>query len=132
VDAQCRTHSDRRIRNYVHWLGTTSIQKTSTDWIKLIRWGRHGTLLIRSKKIGADHYSYQIMSVLGTFILGMILYPDVQRRAQASIDAVVGNSRLPCFSDKDAIPYVDALVYETLRWNPVAPLGTAINLIDYG
>lgn len=53
----------------------------------------------------------------------MVLYPDVQRRAQAEIDNVIGNSRLPSFEDRDTLAYVNALVLECLRWNPAVPLG---------
>ncbi|KAH8998285.1 cytochrome P450 [Lactarius hatsudake] len=62
------------------------------------------------------------VSALQTFILAMILYPEVQRKAQAEIDQVVGNSRLPDFSDQDALPYVQAVLKEVLRWHPVTPL----------
>ena len=54
----------------------------------------------------------------------MTLYPDVQRRAQAEIDRVVGNSRLPNFSDYDELPYLQAVLKEVLRWHPVTPLST--------
>jgi len=52
------------------------------------------------------------VSALQTFILAMTLYPEVQRRAQAEIDQIVGNSRLPDFSDQDALPYVQAVLKE--------------------
>ena len=54
----------------------------------------------------------------------MALHPDVQRKAQASIDEVVGVTRLPEFTDLDALPQIHAIVKELLRWNPVAPLGS--------
>ncbi|KAI9445988.1 cytochrome P450 [Lactarius indigo] len=63
------------------------------------------------------------VSALQTFILAMTLYPEVQRKAQAEIDQVVGNSRLPDFSDQDRLPYVQAVLKEFLRWHPVTPLG---------
>ena len=53
----------------------------------------------------------------------MTLYPNVQRKAQAEIDQIVGHSRLPNFSDEGALPYVQAVLKETLRWHPVGPLG---------
>ena len=53
----------------------------------------------------------------------MTLYPDVQRKAQEEIDRVVGNSRLPDYSDQDELPYVQAVLKEVLRWHPVTPLG---------
>ena len=65
----------------------------------------------------------QTATALSNFALAMTLYPEVQRRAQAELDAVVGPHRLPNFSDQPSLPYVDAIVKETLRWNPVVPLG---------
>ena len=62
------------------------------------------------------------MSALCSFFLAMLLYPDVQKKAQAELDRVVGNDRLPNFNDRERLPYIDALVKETLRWNPVVPL----------
>jgi len=53
----------------------------------------------------------------------MILYPDAQKRAQAEVDAVIGTERLPTFEDRSSLPYVDAVLRETLRWHPVFPLG---------
>jgi len=59
---------------------------------------------------------------LEIFILAMTLYPDVQRKAQAEIDRVVGNLRFPDYSDQDELPYVQAVLKEVLRWHPVTPL----------
>lgn len=59
----------------------------------------------------------------GTFIMAMLLNPDVQRKAQAEIDAVVGHDRLPDFSDRLRLPYLNAILKEVLRWNPPLPLG---------
>ncbi|KAJ7486669.1 cytochrome P450 [Mycena latifolia] len=60
------------------------------------------------------------VSALGTFFLAMTMYPEVQQKAQAAVDGVVGHGRLPDFND--SIPYVDAVVKEVLRWRPVVPL----------
>ncbi|KAG7446976.1 cytochrome P450 [Guyanagaster necrorhizus] len=57
------------------------------------------------------------------FFLAMILYPYVQKKAQAEIDAVVGSDRLPGFMDRENLPYINAIVSEVLRWNSVAPIG---------
>lgn len=56
----------------------------------------------------------------------MVLYPDVQKKAQAEIDAVVGQDRLPTFTDRDSLPYVNALFKEVLRWHTSVPLGSTI------
>ncbi len=52
-------------------------------------------------------------------MLAMIVFPEVQRRAQAEIDAVVGRGRLPTFADTSRLPYVQAIIIEILRWRPV-------------
>jgi hypothetical protein len=53
----------------------------------------------------------------------MTLFPDMQKKAQAEIDAVVGPDRLPSFADRGSLPYTEALVKEVHRWNVVAPTG---------
>jgi cytochrome P450 len=53
----------------------------------------------------------------------MAMFPDAQRRAREELDSVVGGNRLPDFSDRESLPYLDALLLETLRWNPTVPLG---------
>ncbi|KAF7355007.1 hypothetical protein MSAN_01416200 [Mycena sanguinolenta] len=63
------------------------------------------------------------VSAVYAFFLAMALYPAVQAKAQAEIDAVVGNDRLPTFADREDLPYVDALVKEVLRWHSVTPTG---------
>ncbi|KAJ7618782.1 cytochrome P450 [Roridomyces roridus] len=68
---------------------------------------------------GADTTS----TVLATFFLAMLANPEAQKKAQAEIDATIGQGCLPDFDDQDALPYVDALVKEVLRWAPVVPFG---------
>ncbi|KAG6919294.1 hypothetical protein DXG01_007426 [Tephrocybe rancida] len=63
------------------------------------------------------------VSAIYSFFLAMALHPEVARKAQAEIDTVVGNDRLPTFEDRPHLPYVDALAKEVLRWNVVVPLG---------
>ena len=53
----------------------------------------------------------------------MIAFPEVQRRAQAEIDSVVGRDRLPTFADAPRLPYVRAIIKEILRWRPTVPFG---------
>ena len=55
----------------------------------------------------------------------MTQYPDVQKKAQAELDRVVGPNRLPDLTDRDALPYINAMVKETLRWYPAVTLGVA-------
>lgn len=63
------------------------------------------------------------VSTLSSFVLAMVLHPEVQRKAQREIDSVIGSERLPNFADQDTLPYVSALVKESIRWLPVIPMG---------
>ncbi|KAG5731523.1 Cytochrome P450 2B19 [Termitomyces sp. T112] len=60
---------------------------------------------------------------LQTFILACIRYPEWIPTAQKEIDAVIGPDRLPTFKDRPFLPYVEAIVRETLRWRPAARFG---------
>lgn len=69
----------------------------------------------------------QTHSVLLVFIQAMVLNPEVQKRAQAEIDRVVGYERLPDFDDRTSMPYVEAVLRETLRFYPIVPLSKALS-----
>jgi cytochrome P450 len=62
------------------------------------------------------------VSSLMTFFLAMSVFPEVQRKAQEELDRVIGSGRLPITSDKIQLPYIEAVVKETHRWHPVAPM----------
>ncbi|KII84568.1 hypothetical protein PLICRDRAFT_117453 [Plicaturopsis crispa FD-325 SS-3] len=64
-------------------------------------------------------------STVKTFLLAMLLNPDMQAKAQKELDEVVGHGNLPDFSHQDSLPYVNAIVKESLRWRPVTPQGIA-------
>ena len=55
--------------------------------------------------------------------MGMLINPDAQRKAHAEMDAVVGRERLPTAVDRPALPYLEAVLTEMLRWLPSATLG---------
>jgi cytochrome P450 len=64
----------------------------------------------------------QTVGALCSFVLALALHPNIQKTAQKVLDAYLGG-RLPDFSDYGEIPYIEALINEVLRWNPVAPMG---------
>lgn len=61
----------------------------------------------------------------------MVLYPEVMRKAQAELDAIVGRERLPNFEDEDKLPYIRAISKEVLRWRPVGPLCELCTILSY-
>ena len=66
----------------------------------------------------------QVSATLGTYVLAMLLYPDVQRKAQEEVDSVVGRDRLPRAEDLDKLPYLEAVLKEVTRWHTVARIST--------
>lgn len=55
--------------------------------------------------------------------MAMALHPEVQDKAQAEIDRVIGPDRLPQVADRDSLPYVTAVMREVLRWQPIVTVG---------
>ncbi|KIJ15177.1 hypothetical protein PAXINDRAFT_34612, partial [Paxillus involutus ATCC 200175] len=65
----------------------------------------------------------QTSSAIRVFTLAMVENPHVWKRAQAEIDASIGMDRFPDFDDRPSLSYVEAVLRETIRWQPVVPLG---------
>ncbi|KAG6848244.1 hypothetical protein H0H93_001985 [Arthromyces matolae] len=75
-----------------------------------------------------------LLEIRGTagvmYCAAMTLHPECQKRAQEEIDRVIGSDRLPDFSDRDSLPYVQCVLQEVMRWNPVVPLGIPHRSLD--
>ncbi|KAJ8482604.1 hypothetical protein ONZ51_g5256 [Trametes cubensis] len=84
-----------------------------------------GVTEVTAKEISAAVFAAGADTTIATmtaFFCAIILYPDVQTRAQEELDAVVGPDRLPQITDLPSLPYVKAVVKELLRWHSAAPL----------
>ena len=57
----------------------------------------------------------------------MLLYPDIQKKAQDELDSVTERERLPTFDDRPRLPFIDAICKEVLRWRPVTPVGASFH-----
>ncbi|KAH7923138.1 cytochrome P450 [Leucogyrophana mollusca] len=88
------------------------------------------TAIKESSASGYAAASETTCSTLAVFVLAMVLHPHVQERAHAEIEAVVGLDRLPDWDDRPSLPYIDAIIRETLRWHPVVPLGIPHATVD--
>uniref|UniRef100_A0A4W5PLP8 Cytochrome P450, family 1, subfamily C, polypeptide 2 n=1 Tax=Hucho hucho TaxID=62062 RepID=A0A4W5PLP8_9TELE len=66
------------------------------------------------------------LDTVSTFLHWMLLllvkYPNIQTKLQEQIDKVVGRDRLPCIEDKASLAYLDAVIYETMRYTSFVPL----------
>ncbi|KAG8738226.1 hypothetical protein FRC10_007130 [Ceratobasidium sp. 414] len=82
-----------------------------------------------SKRLGIAMYggaTDTLVSALLSFVLAMVLFPEVQTKAQQEIDMVIGQDRLPTAEDRPHLLYVERMVHEIIRWQPPAPLGSEI------
>lgn len=61
---------------------------------------------------------------LNTAILYLVANPEAQRRAHEEIDAAVSANSSPSFDSEADLPYIRAIVKETLRLRPVTNMGT--------
>ncbi|GKU00753.1 o-methylsterigmatocystin oxidoreductase [Fusarium langsethiae] len=78
-------------------------QKWSLDDIK----GAAGAVFIA----GAD----TTWATCVIFILNMVLHPKIQKKAQDELDAVIRPGKLPEFSDRPSLPYIEHIVQEIYR-----------------
>ncbi|CAE6381492.1 unnamed protein product [Rhizoctonia solani] len=62
-------------------------------------------------------------ATLQVIILLMMVYQDVQSKAQKEIDGITEGKRLPEMSDLQDMPYTRSVILEALRWLPITPLG---------
>ncbi|KAG5649957.1 hypothetical protein H0H81_001313 [Sphagnurus paluster] len=62
-------------------------------------------------------------AALTTFVLMMVLNPEVQKKAQEELDTVIGHGRLPNLDDRPRLPYMEALLNEVHRYHPIGPMG---------
>jgi len=56
-------------------------------------------------------------------LMAMLNYPECMKKAQEELDRVVGPTRLPDFTDEEALPYCRACIKEGQRWYTLAPTG---------
>ncbi|KAJ7555941.1 hypothetical protein O6H91_05G106700 [Diphasiastrum complanatum] len=62
-------------------------------------------------------------AILTEWILAeLVLHPEIQRKIQKELDAVVGVERRVRESDISKLPYLQAVIKETLRLHPPGPL----------
>lgn len=57
-------------------------------------------------------------ATLMAFVQAMVLFPEVQKKAQEEIDRVVGSDRFPTMEDEFDLQYIRGCVKESMRWFP--------------
>ncbi|KIY69829.1 cytochrome P450 [Cylindrobasidium torrendii FP15055 ss-10] len=52
------------------------------------------------------------------FFTLMAIYPDIQKRAQAEVDEIIGRGNLPTFAERERLPFLNTVIKETIRIHP--------------
>ncbi|XP_071837724.1 cytochrome P450 2F2-like [Apostichopus japonicus] len=63
-------------------------------------------------------------TLLTWFILLLVKYQDVQKKAREEVNVIIGRERSPTLTDRDQMSYVNAFIQETHRFVSAAPLGS--------
>ncbi|KAF9483153.1 cytochrome P450 [Pholiota conissans] len=106
-----KTVDSMKTGNYEPSFTSTNLEKKEDG--EIVKWCA-GTML----SAGTD----TSVANLHNFVLAMVLYPEVQKRIQAEIDSAVGPGRLPTMADSDQLPYLNAVLRELIRWQPISPI----------
>ncbi|GLH03092.1 Cytochrome P450 306a1, partial [Gryllus bimaculatus] len=112
-----RTYSEDHLRDFIdryikemRKLGTTKELSFSEKQLQLVA----GDLLVAAPTTTSSTLTFAVRALL--------YHPEVQRRSQEELDRVVGRDRLPTLDDRFNLPYTEAIIRETLRYNTLLPL----------
>ncbi|XP_035024894.1 cytochrome P450 1B1 [Hippoglossus stenolepis] len=61
-------------------------------------------------------------TVMQWIVLLLVKYPDMQTKLHELIDKAVGPDRLPTIEDRSSLAYLDAFIYETMRFTSFVPV----------
>ncbi|XP_064596440.1 cytochrome P450 2U1-like [Liolophura sinensis] len=103
IDFLLRHQEELRVETGSSWLDDDSIKA------------------IIQEMVGAG--SITTRGALYSFFLIIVHKPEVARRIQDEIEAVVGSCRFPCLEDRPNMPYTVAVVFELLRYISHVPIG---------
>lgn len=63
-----------------------------------------------------------VSTIMQWMLLLLVKYPAMQSKLQEQIDKVVGQDRLPSMDDKMNLAYLEAFIYETMRYTSFVPV----------
>lgn len=63
-----------------------------------------------------------VSTAMQWMLLLLVKYPSIQSKLQEQIDKVVGRDRLPSIEDRCNLAYLDAFIYETMRFTSFVPV----------
>ncbi|KAG6914605.1 hypothetical protein DXG01_016368 [Tephrocybe rancida] len=103
-------------------------RKTDDEFETTLKWASASIIVltvVARVVAGQEVVSSSILNM----IMAMATNPDKLKIAQVELSKVVG-SRLITVDDRDHLPYVHAIIKETLRWHPPLPMAIARSSIE--
>lgn len=88
---------------------------------KSLQWNHHQQAFMAGLLMEAG--SDTVASAINAFFNLILVHPEWAKKAQKQIDECVGEDRSPVFTDLSNLPIVNAIIKETLRLRPIAPVG---------
>ena len=107
-----RREAGQKLSTFMDWI-LDGQKKHQLSWRQLCFLG--GILM--------DGGSDTSSTLTNTIVQALALHPEIQRKAHAEIDAIVGDDRSPVWEDIKQLRYINMILKEGQRWRPVAPLG---------
>uniref|UniRef100_A0A3P9Q8T3 Cytochrome P450, family 1, subfamily C, polypeptide 2 n=1 Tax=Poecilia reticulata TaxID=8081 RepID=A0A3P9Q8T3_POERE len=86
---------------------------------KTFKWDMSDAIIEVIDEFDGEHRAY---SALPWIVLLPAKHPDIQTKLHDLIDRVVGRGRLPSVEDRVQMPYLDAFIYETMRFTSFVPV----------
>jgi cytochrome P450 len=63
-----------------------------------------------------------------SYLHSLFLHPEISQRMFEEIQSVTHGQRLPKVSDRESLPYSEAVFRETIRKHPFLPIGQFISM----
>ncbi|KAJ6577788.1 cytochrome P450 [Mycena capillaripes] len=110
------------INSYADSTGSRSYTTEVIEYMEAEKGGKLDPMDERLIKWNSASIYAGTVALIEAFFLYMGVFPEVQTIAQAELDEVVGVDRLPTMADGPRLPYIQALIKELHRFNPIVPL----------
>ncbi|XP_054166180.1 cytochrome P450 2D9-like [Oppia nitens] len=116
--------TNKNDNNYNHYMDTY-IRESRKQNIKIESSVSSGTLDNSLVGIIFDLYGGQVLSMINPIEWSLVLlatYPDVQQKVYREIVSILGTNGRPMYEQRNQLPYVQAFIYEVMRFRSITPL----------
>ncbi|KAG8967856.1 hypothetical protein FRC03_009143 [Tulasnella sp. 419] len=110
--------------------GKSNANLLDTAYERSDEWGLTKEMIVSLGGATMEGGSGSTASFIQGFVLFMMAYPEVQRKAKEELDIVVGPHRKPTLDDIENLPYLRAVIKEMSRIRPIAPISMPHSILQ--